>query len=230
MKKIQLTQGYNAIVDNADYEYLNQYNWHAYRNGNMFYAKGWVNGRRTLMHRLILGIVDKSKICVDHINRNGLDNRKCNLRVASKAQNMWNSHKKSYWRGYPVSSRYKGVTWHKDTKRWLAQAVYNSRHHHLGLYDTEEEAALAYNIFAKEYYGEFARLNNVKEPPEPEPSVEERLTEAVKIMEKMSLRLYRKDEDYFYSPKLEGKTLYSQVYKFLAREDKIREVGNEVQG
>ncbi len=161
MKTIQLTQGYKTIIDDEDYEWLNQYKWCIKRGRNTIYVAGWINGRMERMHRMILDILDKPEIQGDHRNSNGLDNRRCNLRTANNAQNAHNSRKINTYGGKPTSSKYKGVSWGKSNKRWQARAKFHSKLFYLGYYLTEKEAGHAYNKFAKEHYGEFARLNQV---------------------------------------------------------------------
>lgn len=93
---------------------------------------------------------------VDHINGDGLDNRKSNLRICNGSQNRCN-------KGKPKNntSGYKGVTWHTPNKKWVAQIAVNGKHSYIGSFKTKEEAAKAYNKKAKELHGEFARLNNL---------------------------------------------------------------------
>lgn len=95
---------------------------------------------------------------VDHRNGNGLDNRKWNLRICSHAQNNMNRGKQKN-----NMSGYKGVSWHELGKQWMAHIKIHGEETYLGLYPTKEETALAYNKGAKVYYGEFAKLNIIKE-------------------------------------------------------------------
>ena len=97
-----------------------------------------------------------NKPFVDHINGNITDNRACNLRWATPAENNWNL--KVSGKG---ASRFKGVFWHKQCNKWYAQISCNGKRQHIGMYATEEEAALAYNEKATELYGEYACLNEV---------------------------------------------------------------------
>ena len=117
------------------------------------------SGKRILiqMHRKILGIIGKIEFHADHINNNGLDNRKNNLRSCTSGQNQMNKRK---WSG--CSSKYKGVCWHKRIKKWGVSIQKNREPTHVGYFNTESEAALAYNEKAKELFGEFANLNNIK--------------------------------------------------------------------
>lgn len=162
MKKIKLTKGMYAKVDDEDFETLNKMKWlalgynkkcYAARNGKM------VNGCRDsiiLMHRAIMG--DKKGVHYDHINGDTMDNRKENLRVATLSQNMMNrkSNKGS-------SSQYKGVSWYKNGGKWRAYIKLNKKLIALGYYSKEEDAALAYNKKAIELFGEYAKLNIVAE-------------------------------------------------------------------
>lgn len=162
MKRIELFQGYTALVDNEDFDLVSKYKWYVFRSKNNIYVRVRINGKLILMHRLILGLENKPEIAVDHINGNGADNRRRNLRIATNAQNSWNSRKYRTWRGRPPSSKYKGVRWHKGKGRWQAQAMLNYKHIYLGQFDDEVKAAKAYNEFAEEHYGEFARLNVIE--------------------------------------------------------------------
>ena len=94
-------------------------------------------------------------ILVDHINHNGLDNRKANLRFATYSQNAWNRKKPTD----SGSSKYKGVRWVKDSKKWRAVICNNNRRTHLGFFNDEKEAAAAYDTAAKKHRGEYAFLN-----------------------------------------------------------------------
>jgi hypothetical protein len=153
MKEIPITRGKVALVDDEDYEYLTQTSWCCLNNG---YA---MRGRKDvpeLMHRIIMNAKDREY--VDHINHNRLDNRKCNLRIATKTQNEAN---KKLQRN--STSGYKGVSLEKRTNRWVAYIGSNKNRKYLGLYASKEEAAKAYNKAAIELYGEFALLNEIKE-------------------------------------------------------------------
>ncbi|MFA5783392.1 MAG: AP2 domain-containing protein [Phycisphaerae bacterium] len=150
-RRIPLTRGQYVIVEPGDYDWLMQYKWHASdgRGGN-FYAK---NRKLQQMHRLIMK-PPRDKV-VDHINRNGLDNRRANLRVVTQTQNKWNNGQ----RVTRYSSKYRGVSWHKREKKWTAIISINGRAKSLGYFKDEKEAARAFDKAAKELRGEYAVLN-----------------------------------------------------------------------
>lgn len=158
-RKIPLTKGKYAIVDPEDYERLAQHKWHANKGGRTFYAARnvWMKTGKTrleLMHRLILNVC--GDVVVDHINHKGWDNRKANLRPATRMQNGRNRVK---GKGRNYSSRYKGVAWIEASKRWRASIMVNRRLIFLGSFDDEIDAAKAYDRAALKYHGEFASLN-----------------------------------------------------------------------
>ena len=148
MKEIQLTQGKIALVDDEDYDFLNQFKWH-YSNGYASKSHGKRPNRKKLtMHTLLLGA--KEGFMIDHKNRNTLDNQKENLRHVTNSQNQMNA-KKSKKNGVSLS-QYKGVTVNKPFRATIGRKT-------IGYFDTELEAAQAYDKFAKALYGEFANLN-----------------------------------------------------------------------
>jgi hypothetical protein len=142
-----------TIVDDEDYYLLNYFSWHLTSHG--CYVCTTINNKKIRMHRLIMSCQKDKEI--DHINGNSLDNRKCNLRIVDRQQNNYNKRKMKN-----NTSGYKGVTYNKLNKKWLAQIQFNKQKIHIGLYDTVENAAIAYNIAAKEVFGEFACLNQIK--------------------------------------------------------------------
>lgn len=162
MKEIALTRGKVAIVDDDDFKRLGQYKWCAFPAYGNWYAgrsiRSNIKNRKqefVLMHRIIMNA--EKGMQVDHKNGNGLDNRRCNIRFCSKTENQRNKRiLKSNTSGY------KGVYLDKRTGKWYAQINVCYKKRRLGLFDTKECAALAYNNAAKELFGEFARLNDLK--------------------------------------------------------------------
>lgn len=156
MREIQLTRGKVALVDDEDFEWVNQFVWYAHKNENVFYAARhfrFSDGRycTKFLHEFLTIGGGRS----DHADGDGLNNQKHNLRSATRAQNAINSKKR---RGR-YSSIFKGVSWHTQEKVWRAYIVVNQRQQSLGLYDSETDAAIAYDWGARLYFGEFARLN-----------------------------------------------------------------------
>lgn len=172
------------LIDDEDFEIVSKYSWSIHkRKGHYLYAITSVdkktsdmyggyecnsvghytkkNGEvseyrrfryRLLLHRLILG--KSTKLEIDHVNGNGLDNRKENLRVCEHKHNMYN--KKLYKNN---TSGYKGVT--KSGNKWGSSIKHEGRHIHLGNFENKIDAALAYNKAAINYFGEFARINDL---------------------------------------------------------------------
>jgi len=159
MKEIILTQGKVALVDDEDFEELSKHKWHAYKSNNTFYAlrnSYYVENkkRHTIqMHRVILGLKDLSVKC-DHIDHNGLNNQRYNLRPSTNAQNCKNQIPK---KGF--SSKYKGVCWCNKRIKWRANIRVNDKQVHIGYFNNEIEAAKAYDKMAKLHFGEFAYFN-----------------------------------------------------------------------
>lgn len=145
-KQIPLTQGKVALCDDEDYEMLMQYKWHYQSSG---YA---VTGTGIRMHSLLIVIPPGHH--PDHINGNGLDNRKENLRPATYSQNCFNTRKAA-----GTSSKYKGVSWHKRKHAWQAQIMAKGQAKHLGFYGCEPCAAKAYNKAKAEKHEGFGRMN-----------------------------------------------------------------------
>ena len=155
MKEIKLTKGFVAIVDDEDFKELSKHKWYYH---NMGYAVRKIRiGRKAaslLLHVAIMGKIDGLEI--DHVNGDKLDNRRENLRHVTHQQNIQNQR--------PIRggmSRYKGVHWHKANKNWISSIRTDGKVYHLGCYDSEQEAALAYNKSAIKLFGECAMLNLV---------------------------------------------------------------------
>lgn len=159
MKRIPLSQGQLATVDDSDFSVLSSHKWYAWwsRTTKTFYAVRSVGSgrkKRTIyMHRQIVGETGPS---VDHRDHNGLNNCRSNLRRASASENSQNCRK-----SIGCSSVYKGVSLLKKSNRWKAYIKIHQRQIYLGRFDTESSAAEAYNRAAKLLFGEFALLNEV---------------------------------------------------------------------
>jgi len=151
---IPLTQNRNAIVDVEDFERLNKWNWQAKWSpaSKTFYAKrGLTGGASTWMHNEIIKTLPGQQ--PDHKNRNGLDNRKENLRVGTRSENMANRTNPNNTSGY------RGVVWVKRDSKWQAQIKVHGNTIYLGYFSTREDAGRAYDKIATRYFGEFAQLN-----------------------------------------------------------------------
>lgn len=153
--KIPLSQGKFALIDPEDYPKVSQLKWCLFENKGKQYAHGQINRRTVYMHRVIMGLKWGDKRHADHINGNGLDNRRSNLRVCTQAQNK---------AGYSLSRRntsgYKGVCWYKGrNKSWCARIMARGKYYQLGYFKDAKEAARAYDKAAKELHGEYAKLN-----------------------------------------------------------------------
>ncbi len=155
MKTIELTQEKVAIVDDEDYEHLNQFKWYFH---NVGYAARTIynNGKQgiVLMHRLINDTLEG--LDTDHINHIKLDNRKDNLRTVTRSENQHNRLKNK-----KGSSIYKGVCWYGALNKWSAYIRVNGNKIHLGYSDNEKDMAIAYNKAAIKYHGGFAMLNDI---------------------------------------------------------------------
>jgi hypothetical protein len=153
MKEIQLTKGKVALVDDEDYEWLNQWKW-CFHHAGYAVRTSIDKKKRTmiLMHRLIIGTPQHME--TDHINNNRLDNRKCNLRVCTASQNQAN-------RPAPINNKCKnkGVYWYGARNKWCAHIWYDNRTHCIGRFNTIEEAINAYNKKSKEIFGVFAYID-----------------------------------------------------------------------
>ncbi len=163
--KIKLTRGYEAIIDDEDYYKVSQYTWRAVIVRNRVVAQSHrrnAEGKRVglLMHRLILDLVSTRTPIIDHKNRNSLDNRKENLRICNHSQNHMNVGKPRLKR--KPTSKYKGVHFSKNRKgfkKWKAVISINFKRKSIGWFKTEKEAAKAYDLYAKQHFGDFAILN-----------------------------------------------------------------------
>lgn len=154
-KQIELTKNKFAIVDDEDFIYLMQWNWFTIKPENRFYAVCDERGNKTiLMHRAIMKMSDDDDREVKHLDGNGLNNTRENLLILTHAQSRQGIEKRS-----DNTSGYKGVFWRKDNNKWMAAIGYENRDIYLGMFVDKIEAARAYDVAAKKYFGEFANLN-----------------------------------------------------------------------
>lgn len=153
---IPLTRGKFVIVDADDYGWLMQWKWHSAYSCGLWYAvrSEWNGGnpKNIQMHRQIMGVAKGVK--VDHHSRDGLDNTRGNLRVATCQQNKFNTAKQKN-----NTSGYKGVSWHKGCGKWISHITIDGRVIHLGYFSDKNDAARAYDCAAIRHHGEFAVLN-----------------------------------------------------------------------
>lgn len=152
-REIQLTQGKVAVIDEADFKRVSAFKWSADRMGKTWYAVRTVKrlGKksRIYLHRFVMNAT--RGLVVDHVNRNGLDNRKRNLRLCTKKQNFWNqgAHKDG-------RSGVRGVSWRPDTGLWTARLFVNGKQLNLGCYKRLKDAVAVRRLAEKKHYGVFA--------------------------------------------------------------------------
>lgn len=157
MKEIELTRGLVALIDDGDYDWINQWKWCADAKGYAVRRAGKNEGKQTAvkMHRQIIGLVQGDGIICDHVNHNTLDNRRENLRSCSKAQNGHNRKINK-----DNTSGFKGVCWHKHRKMWASAIMLNGKSKCLGYFDDPALAHDAYCKAASEHHGDFANFGN----------------------------------------------------------------------
>lgn len=167
MKEIKLTKGFTALVDDEDYDYLMQWKWHVTSSGSkspmkgLYAARGTFKNKETKTFRMHNEIMKPPKgMVVDHIDHNGLNNQRDNLRICTPTENRRNqrgfSNKKSKYKGVLISTDKRGKKPHTYIK---AKIKFNGIAFNLGSFETEEQAARAYDKMAFEHYGGFANLN-----------------------------------------------------------------------
>jgi len=144
-----------VLYDKEDEELINQYKWYKPRlyhpRSKTMYVTGYKDGKKVLMHRLVM---HSPKGNIDHINGNGLDNRKINLRVVTRSQNGANNDKYKN-----NTSGYKGVSWHKKRKVWQASLSHNGHTVFIGRFNNPIEAAVAYDKKSVELFGDYSKHN-----------------------------------------------------------------------
>ena len=149
-----------VLVDDEDFDELNKFKWHVSKNWNTFYASRNVNNNGIMtkvhLHRQIMNKHLQKGLIIDHINHNGLDNRKCNLRIVTVQQNNQNSTSRKN-----STSKYLGVYFYKKRLKWVAKISIKNKTIYIGIYANEEDAAQAYNKAALKHFGEYANLNKI---------------------------------------------------------------------
>lgn len=153
MRELHLLHG-SVKLDDDDYEKYAHLNWCSTSKGYVVRHVKGQKGKQSL-HRLILGV--ESHEWADHINGDRMDNRKENLRKCSRLENSRNMGK----RKCPTSSKFKGVYWDSQMSKYRARLYHDGKNHHIGLFDTQEDAAKAYNKKALAIQGTFARINTI---------------------------------------------------------------------
>lgn len=164
---IPLTKGKCAVIDEPDFALVGHVRWHAIcgkvtRTHWSAHRVLWHHGPHVAMHRVIIGALPGQE--VDHVNRNGLDNRRANLRICSHRNNTRNRLS-----GMRKTSQFHGVSWHAARSKWraviavVAPGADGARHCHLGYFDNEADAARAYDRAALQHFGEFATTNFPRE-------------------------------------------------------------------
>lgn len=156
MKQIKLSQGKVTLVDDEDFDFFNQWKWDSQKSRNTYFAKRYArikekfSERTILMHRVIMKT--PQGMVVDHIDGNGLNNQRSNLRNCSNTENLRNQRINKN-----NTSGAKGVS--RNRNKWMASIRINGKQKNLGRYTDKKDAVIAYNEAAKKHYGEFALLN-----------------------------------------------------------------------
>lgn len=157
MKKIPLSQGQFALIDDEDFSIVSQHKWYAYKNRYTFYVRTNVLNKgirgTLLLHRLLLNAKNVEQI--DHKDRNGLNNQRNNIRICSASENMIN-------RIFKNSTGFRGVFKIKKTGRFTGAIQVDKKRVTVGCYATAKEAALAYNNMARKIHGDCAILNSLE--------------------------------------------------------------------
>jgi hypothetical protein len=156
-RRIYLGEGEWAILDQQDYYRLCNFKWHVNGTNGKFYAVRQIkvdnkHTKRMYLHREIMNA--PKGFVVDHKDGNSFDNRRVNLRLATRSQNSCNKRKRAN-----TSSQFIGIYWDKAKRKWVARIKYQGKSRMIGNFVDEIEAAKAYDEAAKKYHREFARLN-----------------------------------------------------------------------
>lgn len=158
LRKIRLTRGKHAIVDRKDFDWLSKWNWQAAKDWKVYYARRrGPKDTTVIMHREITKC--PKGMVVDHINGNGLDNRRKNLRICSTKENARNRRNIT-----KNQTGYKGVVYFGTPPKYIAKIGVMGKYHCSRTYKTAEEAAAAYNRFARKFFGKYANLNVIGRP------------------------------------------------------------------
>lgn len=160
--EIRLTQGQVTVIDAKDLELVQGFSWVASRTKSargfcaVANSQGTAASKQIRLHRMLLNA--SPDVEVDHRNHDTLDNRRDNLRAATRLQNSRNVRKRQQTR--PCTSIHKGVCWDSRKQKWMSRIYVNGRHRFLGYFDLDTDAAQAYDVAAAEMFGEFAHTNS----------------------------------------------------------------------
>lgn len=150
MKKVPLTQGLFALVDDEDYNTISKFKWCAHRPRNVTYASARIGHKMVYLHRFLMPWIPR----IDHYDGNGLNNQRSNLRSATRSENGCNRG-----RNKNNISGFKGVSWFKKTNQWRARIGLDGRDRLLGYFDDPTAAAKTYDKAARRLHGKFAHTN-----------------------------------------------------------------------
>ena len=144
----------NVIIDEENFNFLSQFKWTKHKKNDYVWRWNYETKKRIYIHQVIMNFKSGKTQVIDHLNRNPLDNRKSNLRICTQSRNVQNTLRT----GKNLIRKYRGVT-HKKSGKYSAGIFCNGRHHHLGTYPNEKDAAMAYDNAAINLFGTFACTN-----------------------------------------------------------------------